>query len=38
MTSYLSVVKGVDDSNDLPPNVSKFKKDRGIQLEAATEE
>jgi HSP90 family molecular chaperone len=38
MISYLGVVKGVDDSDDLPHNVSKFKKDRGIQLEAATEE
>ena len=35
---YLTVVKGVDDSDNLPPNVSTFKKDRGIQLEAATEE
>jgi hypothetical protein len=38
MIRYSSVVKSVDDSDDLPPNVSKFKKDRGIQLEAATEE
>jgi hypothetical protein len=38
MIMYLSVVKSIDDSDDLPPNVSKFKKDQGIQLEAPTEE
>jgi hypothetical protein len=38
MPSYHSFIKGVDDSGDLPHNVSKFKKDQGRQLEAATEE
>ena len=35
---YLAIVKGADNSDNLPPNVSTFKKDRGIQLETATEE
>jgi heat shock protein beta len=36
MPSYHSFVKGVADSDDLHPNVSKFKRIQGRQLEAAT--